>query len=129
MMPSLLVRALSIVVCVNAFGWAVGTLLPLYYAFGRGSLPRVGGIRLLSGPFERLGMDAFIVAGLVFVSVSALRALAAYWLWAGHRDGAVLELILLGLSLPFWYGFALPFGPVGGLIEVILIAFAWSGLR
>jgi hypothetical protein len=117
------------VVYATAFTWTIGTLLPLYYAFTRGSLPRVAGIRLLSGPFERLGMDAFIVAGLVYVVVSGLRLLAAYWLWAGRRDGAVLDLVLVGLSLPFWYGFALPFGPIGGVVEVVLLVFAWSSLR
>lgn len=123
-----LITTLSVVVCVTAVGWAIGTLVPLYYAFARGSLPRVAGIRLLSGPFEKLGMDAFIAVGLVFVAVSALKVLAAYWLWHARLDGAVLELILLGLSAIFWYGFALPFGPIGGALEMVLLAVVWRSL-
>lgn len=46
-------------------------------------------------------MDAFVVAGLVFVAVSALQILAAYGLWNARLDGPVLELILLGLSACF----------------------------
>ena len=43
-------------------------------------------------------------------------------------DGAVLELILLGLSAIFWYGFALPLGPLLGIIQVVLLILAWRSL-
>jgi hypothetical protein len=35
----------------------------------------------MGGPFESLGIDALIVAGIIFVVVSGMRFLAAYWLW------------------------------------------------
>ena len=72
----------------------------------------VGGIRLMGRPFESLGLYALIVVGNIFVVVSAMTFLAAYWLWQPRRDGAVLGLILMGLSPIFWYGFALPLGPL-----------------
>jgi hypothetical protein len=124
-----LITALTIAVCLDALGWILGVLPTLYYAFTRRSLPTLAGIRLLSGPFERLGLDALIVAGIVFVAVSALKLLAAYWLWHSRADGAVLELILLGLSAVFWYGFALPFGPPVGLAQVVLLALVWRSLH
>jgi hypothetical protein len=125
-----LMTALIGLVYVDGFLGTVGVLLPLYYAFTRRALPRVAGIgRLLSGPFERLGMDAFIVAGLVFVVVSGLKVLAAYWLGQGRLDGAILQLILLSLSAIFWYGFAVPFGPVFGIPQVVLLALVWSRLH
>ena len=34
----------------------------------------------LGGPFERLGLDSLIVAGMLYVIVSGLKILAAYWL-------------------------------------------------
>jgi di/tricarboxylate transporter len=37
----------------------------------------------------------------MFVVVSALKLLAAYWIWNTRRDGAILELILLGVSTVF----------------------------
>ncbi len=83
----------------------------------------------MSGPFEALDIDALIVAGLLFVVVSALKLMAAYWLWNSRMDGAILELILLGLSAIFWYGFALPFGPPLGITQVVLLALVWSTLR
>jgi hypothetical protein len=91
-------------------------------------LPTVLGIRLLGGPFERLGLEILIVAGLVFVVVSALKLLAAYWIWNNRKDGAVLALILLGVSIIFWYGFALPLGPTEGVPELVLLGLAWKGL-
>ena len=108
--------------------WLVGMVPTLYYAFSQGRLPTFGGIRLLGGPFEKLGIEALIVAGIGYIIVSALNILAAYWLWNIRMDGAVLEVILLGLSAIFWYGFALPLGPLLGIIQVVLLALAWSSL-
>ncbi len=124
-----LVTTLCIVVVADGLGWVGGVLPTLYYSFTRRELPQLAGIRLLSGPFEALGLNALMVAGLIYVVVSALKFLAAYWLWQGRRDGAVLELILLGLSAIFWYGFALPFGPLVGIPEFVLLALTWTSLK
>jgi hypothetical protein len=123
-----LTTVLSVVVYVDAFMWLVGMVPTLYYAFSQGHLPTFGGIRLLSGPFEKLGLEALIVAGIGYIIVSALKILAAYWLWSSRKDGAVLELILLGLSAIFWYGFALPLGPLLGIIQVVSLILAWRSL-
>lgn len=123
-----LVTALTIVVVIDALGWAFGVLPVLKYALSHRSLPTVGGIRLLSGPLEALGIETVIVTGIVFVVVSALKLLAAYWLWQMRLDGAILEIILLGLSAVFWYAFALPFGPIGGVAQVVMLALVWKSL-
>jgi hypothetical protein len=123
-----LITALTIVVVVEALAWVLGVLPVLKYALTHRSLPTVGGIRLLSGPLEALGIETVIVTGIVFVVVSALKLLAAYWLWQARLDGAILEIILLGLSAIFWYAFALPFGPIGGVAVAVLLALAWSRL-
>ncbi len=128
-MTNTLTKALIVIVCVDGFMWIVGVLPTLYYALTRRSLPTLAGIRLMGGPFERLGLEGLIVAGLLFVVVSALKLLAAYWLAQARRDGVVLELILVGLSAIFWYGFALPLGPLIGLPQVVLLVLAWSSLR
>lgn len=123
-----LTTVLSVVVYVDAFMWLVGMVPTLYYAFSQGRLPTFGGIRLLGGPFEKLGLEALIVAGIGYIILSALKILAAYWLWNSRKDGAVLELILLGLSAIFWYGFALPLGPLLGIIQIVLLILAWRSL-
>ncbi len=123
-----LVTALTIMVVFDALGWTLGVLPALKYALIHRTLPTVGGIRLLSGPLETLGIEAVIVTGLIFVVVSALKLLAAHWLWQARLDGAILLVILLGLSAIFWYAFELPLGPLSGLVEVILLVLAWQSL-
>ena len=123
-----IVTAASILFYFDALAWGVGVVPPLYYAFTYKALPTVFGIRLMGGPFESLGIDALIVAGIVFVVVSAFKVLAAYWLWNCRRDGAVLGLVLIWPSIIFWYGFALPLGPLLGIAEVVLLIVVWRAL-
>ena len=108
--------------------WLVGMVPTLYYALSQKLLPTIGSIQLLGGPFEKLGIDALIVAGIGYIIVSALKILAAYWLRQSRLDGAVLEIILLGLSAIFWYGFDLPLGPIIGIIQAVLLVLAWKTL-
>jgi hypothetical protein len=124
-----IIKAFSIIVYIDAFIWLVGVVPTLYYAYTHRVLPTLGGIRLLSGPFEILGLDSLIVAGMLYIVVSGLKILAAYWLQNARMDGAVLEMILLGLNVIFWYGFALPIGPLLGIVQVGLLLIAWSALH
>lgn len=123
-MRSPLVTVLCVLIVVDALGWALGVLPVLRYAFINRELPVTFGFRALSGPFESLGLDALIVAGLLYVAISLLKLLAAYWTWNLRLDGPIFELILLALGAVFWYGFALPFGPLVGLPQIVLIALA-----
>lgn len=125
-MRSPLVTALAVLIIIDALGWGLGTLPTLRYALKHGALPTFLGIRALSGPFEVLGIPALVVAGIVFVATNLLKLLAAYWTWNLRMDGLVLQLILIAISAIFWYGFALPFGPPMGLIEVVLMALTWT---
>jgi hypothetical protein len=125
-MRTTLVTTLTALIVFDALGWTLGVLPTLYYAMTRRSLPIVAGIRLLSGPFEALGLDSMIVAGLLFVAISMLKLLAAYWVWNLHLDGLILQLILLSLSAIFWYGFALPFGPPVAILQIMVMALAWK---
>jgi hypothetical protein len=124
-----LVTAVSILFYFEAFAWGVGVIPTLYYALTYKVLPTVVGIRLMGGPFESLGIDALIVAGIVFVVVSALKVLAAYWLWHNRKDGAVLGLVLIWTSAMFWHGFALPLGPPLGIAELVLLIAVWRTLN
>lgn len=121
--------ALSLLVLFDGASWSLGAVPTLYYAFIHHALPTIWGIRLLGGPFEQLGLEVLIVAGLMFVVVSALKLLAAYWIWNTRKDGAILAVILLGVSTVFWYGFALPLGPIEGVPELVLIVLTWKRLN
>ena len=122
------VTTASVLYYFDALAWGVGLVPTLYHAFTYRALPTVFGIRLMGGPFESLGIDALVVAGIVFVVVSAFKVLAAYWLWNCRRDGAVLGLVLIWPSAIFWYGFALPLGPPLGIAEIVLLTMVWKTL-
>ncbi len=121
-----LVVALTVLIVIDALGWTLGVLPVLWHALRRGELPMTFGFRALSGPFEALGLNALIVAGIVYVAISLLKLLAAYWTWNLRLDGPIFELILLAISAIFWHGFALPFGPLVGLPQILLIVLTWK---
>jgi hypothetical protein len=127
-MRTSLTTAASTLFFIDGFIWVIGVIPTLYFAFTHRALPSIGGIRLMGGPFEALEIEAFIVAGMMYVVVSAPKFMVAYWLWNSRLDGAVLGLILLGLSTIFWYGFALPLGPLLGIAELVLLALVWKSL-
>lgn len=54
------IKTLSIVVYIDAFMWLVGVIPTLYYAFNHRDLPTLGGVRLMGGPFERLGIASLL---------------------------------------------------------------------
>ena len=93
------------------------------------NLPVVGQIRALSGPFEALGMGAMILIGCMFIVLNLLHFPAGTRLWQSQRKGGTLEIRVLGLSTVFWFGFALPFPPIVGLLEAGLLAAGWKSLR
>lgn len=122
-------KALTIVVVIDAVMWLVGVPPTLFVALRERGLPVFAGIRLMGGPFEALGLGGLAAAGLIFTMVNALKLLAAYWLRQGRQDGAVLQFVLLGLSVMFWYGFALPLGPLLGLAQLALLVLTWKQLQ
>ena len=125
-----MIKALSYIIVFDSLGWIFGILPPMYYAYTHRSFPTWMGIKLLDGgPFGKLGIEAAILAGIMFIIVSALKLLAAYWVWNSRMDGAILEFVLLGLSTIFWYGFALPFGPPIGVIQIVLFVLCWGSLK
>lgn len=68
------------------------------------------GFRLLAGgPFDRLGPDGFMAAGVVLTAVSILDVIAGIWLWRGQRRGAILGLATSPLAFALGVGFAVPF--------------------
>jgi hypothetical protein len=49
--------------------------------------------------------------------------------WTRTTPGALLALAVLPFAGVFWWGFALPFGPVAAVPEVVLIVLNWRSLR
>ncbi|HEX2154300.1 MAG TPA: hypothetical protein VHL52_10015 [Acidimicrobiia bacterium] len=79
------------------------------------------GFRLLAGPFEGLGKDAFISMAVVLAAVSTLDVVAGLWLWHRRRRGARLGLVTSPLAFVLGVGFAVPFLLVTVPFRVALI--------
>ena len=75
-----LITVLTFVVVFDALAWGLSVPPVLKYALTHRNLPTLWRIRLLSGPLEALGVETVVAAGLLFVVVSGLKLLAAYWL-------------------------------------------------
>jgi hypothetical protein len=79
------------------------------------------GFRLLAGPFERLGKEAFSGLAVVLAVVSMLDVVAGIWLWRGRRRGACLGLATSPAAFALGVGFAVPILLVTVPIRVALI--------
>ena len=87
------------------------------------------GFRALSGPFERLGMDAFSALGIALAGVSVLNVITGRWLWRGERRGLQLGLRTFAPTMALGVGFALPFLLIGIPISLVLALMGRGSLR
>ncbi len=81
------------------------------------------------GPFEHYGLPTTVPLLVGFLVVCLLECLAGGLVWRGKRRGAILALLLLPAGAVYWWGFALPFGPILALARTQLIVQRWDSLR
>jgi hypothetical protein len=111
-------------------GFGIGALWAVLHLRRTGELPMTPwGFRALSGPFERLGTDAFSALGIALVVVSLLNVVAGSWLWRGQRRGLRLSLTTFVPTMGLGLGFALPFLLIGLPISVVLAIAGRGTLR
>ena len=79
-------------------------------------------------PFEDIGVPT--TAGLLtgFVAVCAGELVAGVLLGKRLRAGLWLSLALLPLEAAYWFGFALPIGPLLGAARTLAVLVAFRGL-
>jgi hypothetical protein len=76
------------------------------------------------GPFERMGLHTSVPLLGALVAVCVAELVVGALLLGGQRSGIWLALGLLPFELVFWIGFALPFGPILGLVRTGLVIWA-----
>ncbi len=76
------------------------------------------------GPFERIGLQTSVPLLGAFVVVCAAEVVVGGLLLGGHRSGLWLALALVPFEMAFWIGFALPFGPILGVVRTALVVWA-----
>ncbi|MBK6902928.1 MAG: hypothetical protein IPH04_08975 [Saprospirales bacterium] len=125
-----MLKAASILLFINAFGFGLPCLPAIRNALAGKGIPYLMGFPAYgNGPFERHGIQstAPLLAGFLLMCI--LEGFAGIMLWNGNKIGAYLALALLPFGALYWWGFALPFGPIFALVRTILIALAWSRLQ
>ena len=82
-----------------------------------------------SGPFEARGIPTSLPLLAAFNALCAAEVASGWLLWRRRKSGAVLSLAILPFQLVFWYGFALPYGPVLGVARTVFLLAAWPALK
>jgi hypothetical protein len=124
------VRVAAVLLWLNGVGFGVFTVPAMLNLLRGREVPIVMGFKAYGGgPFERHGINTSVWLLAAFLLVCVVECVAGWLLWGGHRGGAVLALAVLPFAGLFWWGFALPFGPVFAIPEVALILLYWRTLR
>ena len=74
-----------------------------------------------NGPFERWGFPTSTALLVGFVAVCIAEVVVAALLWRDAMTALWLALAIMLFELVFWIGFALPFGPLLGLVRTALV--------
>lgn len=121
-------RVAAAVLWLSGFGFGVVIPYALREIAAHRPLPVVLGFRAFGGgPFE--GSAAMVPLLCAFLVVCALEGLAGALVWNGWQSGAILSVALIPVAAFFWWGFDLPFAPIGAVVWVVLIVAGWRSLR
>ena len=103
-------RAAAVVLVAIGLGFGLPTPFVIDHLRRTGELPMTPfGFRAMSGPFERLGPDAFTALLVAFAAVCATDVAAGALTWNGDRRGPRLAALATPPGVILAAGFALPF--------------------
>ena len=123
-------RIAAILLWINAVGFGVFCVPAIRNLLAGRDIPYVMGFPAYGkGPFEQVGIPTTVPLLSAFLLECILEGVAGWLLWNGYKTGAVLALALFPVGAIFWWGFALPFGPIFALIRTILILLSWQSLK
>ncbi len=124
-----LLRLAAILLLISGVGFGVFCIPAIRNLLIGRDIPIVMGLPAYGrGPFERVGIRTTVPLLAGFLLVCILEGVAGVLVWGGSKVGAILALALLPAGAIFWWGFALPFGPIFALLGTILILLNWQRL-
>jgi hypothetical protein len=130
MIVSIWIRVAAVLLWFTAVGFGVFCPPAIRNLLEGREIPRVMGFPAYGGgPFERHGIPTTVPLLAGFLLVCVLEGVAGWFLWGGHKFGAILSLILLPAGAIFWWGFALPIPPIVAVVRTVLILLMWRTLR
>ena len=124
-----LLHLAAILLLISGVGFGVFCIPAIRNLLLGRDIPTVMGLPAYGkGPFERVGIKTTVPLLTGFLLVCMLEAVAGLLVWVGSKAGAILALAILPAGAIFWWGFALPFGPIFALLSTILILLSWQRL-
>jgi hypothetical protein len=103
-------RAAAIVLVAIGLGFGAATPFVLEHLRRTGELPMTPwGFRAMSGPFERLGPEAFSALVVAMAALCAADVAAGVMTWRGDPRGPRLAAVATPPGVALGLGFALPF--------------------
>jgi len=125
-----LVRLAAIPLIISGIGFGIFCIPAIRNVRAGREIPIVMGFPAYGqGPFERAGIRTTVPLLIGFLFVCMLQITAGLLVWRGSKAGAILALAQLPMAAIYWWGFALPFGPIFAFISSILIILGWGSFR
>jgi hypothetical protein len=122
-------RIAAILLWINGAGFGLFCIPAIRNLLAGRDIPIIMGFPTYGGgPFERAGIATTLPLLAGFLLVCILEVMAGFLLWDGSKAGAILALALLPAGALFWWGFALPFGPILAVLRTLLIVIRWESL-
>jgi hypothetical protein len=126
-------RAAAITTWAYAAGFGLPALPVAKHLSDKGYLPSFRDwFTMYGGPWsERFAgheSERLVALLVAFFFVTLVASVFAWMLWRGSKPGAALSLVWLPVEAVFWYGFALPFPWLIGVLRAVLVALAWKSL-
>jgi hypothetical protein len=113
-------KAAAVLAWVPGLGFGLPCVYAIWYLAEHGAVWTFMGFPTYgAGPFESIGLETTVPLLLAFLAVCLTEVILGLLLWT--RRGTVLAYALLPLELAFWLGFALPVGPLTGIIRTLLV--------
>lgn len=118
-------RAAAILAWFTGLGFGVPGVIGLVYFIRHHEVWTLFGLPTYGqGPFQSWGIPTSIPLLAGFIAVCAAEVAVGLLLWIGKPTGLWMALALLPFELLYWIGFALPFGPILGVVRTVLVIVA-----
>jgi hypothetical protein len=115
-------KAIAILTILCGLGFGLPGVFGLRYFAQHNSIWTFMGFPTYGhGPFERIGLHTSVPLLAGFLAVCIAELVVGGILWSGQPTNLWLALALLPFELFYWIGFALPFGPVFGILRTALV--------
>ncbi|MBC3192104.1 hypothetical protein H7X46_13610 [Pseudonocardia sp. C8] len=117
-----MLRTAAVLCWVLAAGFGLLDVVAIAHTAGGGGVWTFFGYPTYGrGPFEDAGLPTTVPLLAGFLLVAVAEAVVGVLLWRRRRSGVVGALLLLPFELAYWIGFALPAGPVLGVVRTVLV--------